>query len=79
MYPTSQAAKRVGIPIRSLRRWIALGKIKPPKLQRVGVLLKRLWSNTDIERLREYKKQRFGEGRGRRTDLQRKRSRKRKK
>ena len=78
MNTTVQVAKRVGIPLRSLMRWIAEGKIKAPRLRRVWNISVRIWSEDDIRRLQKYRKAHFREGMGRRTDLQSKRSRKRK-
>ncbi len=80
MCTTNEAARRVGVGFATLKRWIAQGKVKAPKLQRlagVGVRI-RLWTARDIARLRKYKREHLREGAGRRTDLQSKRSRKRK-
>ncbi len=79
MYSTVQAAEKSGVPLRSLMRWIAEGKVEAPELRRVGNIPVRLWSEADIRRLQRYHKAHFREGMGRRTDLQKKRSRKRKK
>ena len=81
MYPTNEAARRAGVGIATLKRWIAQGKVKAPKVQRfggVGVRI-RLWTADDIRRLKKYKREHLGEGRGQRTDLEGKRARKRKK
>ena len=79
MYSTNEAARKAGVGFATLNRWIAQGKVKAPKVQRlggIGVRI-RLWTTADIRRLEKYKREHLGEGRGRRTDLQRKRSRKR--
>ena len=78
MNTTVQVAKRVGIPLRSLMRWIAEGKIQAPRLRRVWNISVRIWSEDDIRRLQKYRKAHFREGMGQRTDLQKKQPRKRK-
>lgn len=81
MCTTNEAARRSGVGIATLKRWIAQGKVKAPKLQRlsgVGVRI-RLWSEADIRRLQKYHKAHFREGMGRRTDLEGKQSHKRRK
>ncbi len=79
MYPTNEAARRAGIGLATLNRWISQGKVKAPKVQRlggVGVRI-RLWTAGDIAMLKEHKRKHLGEGQGRRTDLKGKRTRKR--
>ncbi len=78
MYSTVQAAEQSGIPLSTLNRWIAQERFKAPTVRRVGNIPVRLWTETDIRRLQRYHKAHFREGMGRRTDLQSKRSRKRK-
>ena len=79
MQSTVKIAKQVGIPLRSLMRWIAEGKIKAPRLCRVENISVRLWSEADIRRLQRYHKAHFREGMGQRTDLKGKQSQRRKK
>lgn len=71
-YSTRQAAALAGVGFRTLNTWIALGKIKIPRATRLGPVSVRLWSKADVTRLRRYKRAHFGEGKGRRTDLERK-------
>ena len=81
MCTTNEAARRAGVGIATLKRWIAQGKVKAPKLQRlsgVGVRI-RLWTAKDISQLRKHKRDHLGEGAGRRTDLKGKQSQRRKK
>ncbi len=78
MNTTVQVAKKLGISLRSLMRWIAEGKIKAPRLRRVWNISVRIWSEDDIRRLQKYHKAHLREGMGERADLQRKRARKRK-
>ncbi len=49
---TRDAAKALGISLVTLQRYIAAKKITAPKLQQVGGVTVRLWSRSDIERVR---------------------------
>jgi len=49
---TLQVAKKLGIGKSTLSRHILAGKIPAPKETLAGGMLMRLWSETDIERLR---------------------------
>jgi hypothetical protein len=53
LYSTQQTAKKLGIDVRSLNRYIAAKKIRAPELSRVGGVKVRLWSDRDIERVRQ--------------------------
>jgi len=53
LYSTQQTAKKLGIDVRSLNRYITAKKIRPPALSRVGGVKVRLWSDGDIKRVRE--------------------------
>ncbi len=65
LYTTREAAAAVGISRVTLQRWIANGKLKAPKPQlRNGVGL-RLWTQSDVARLRAEKQRIYGKGRGR--------------
>jgi excisionase family DNA binding protein len=50
-----QAAKLLGIGNDTLHRWIHAGKIEAPKIQLVGGVKVRLWTDVDVERVKEYK------------------------
>jgi predicted DNA-binding transcriptional regulator AlpA len=50
---TEQVAKKLGIGKSSLSRYILAGKIPAPKETTAGGIRLRLWSEQDIERLRE--------------------------
>ena len=50
---TREAAKKLGIGLMTIQRYIADRKIRAPKLSRVGGVRVRLWSTTDIERVRK--------------------------
>jgi hypothetical protein len=49
-----EAAKKLGISLMTLQRYIADGNwIKAPKLQTVGGVKLRLWTDRDIERAKK--------------------------
>jgi hypothetical protein len=62
---TAEAAKRAGITWRTLQRWIAVGKLKPPKPALVGAVGYRLWSAKDVMRLCRLKEHIYRKGGGR--------------
>ena len=51
-FSTHQVAKKLGIGMATLTRHIQAGKIPAPETKRVGGMRIRLWSETDIERVR---------------------------
>ena len=61
---TAGVAKSVGISESTLERWLADSKIKAPKPLRVGQKVFRLWTDEDIERVRQHKKKTYWKGRG---------------
>jgi len=64
-YTTEQAAKAVGITRATLQAWIKARKITPPPPTLEGAMAKRLWSASDLGRLREAKKRIYWKGQGR--------------
>lgn len=64
-YSTRDAAKSVGISRATLQAWISSRKISAPKTIKVGRVSVRLWSVSDIERLREQKARIYWKGQGR--------------
>jgi predicted site-specific integrase-resolvase len=52
-YSTREAAKKLGLDIRSIQRYITKGKISAPPVQRLGGGKYRVWTDEDIERLRK--------------------------
>ncbi len=52
-YSTREAAQRLGVTHISLRRYIAAKKIPMPPVVTVGGVRVRLWSDSDIARVRE--------------------------
>jgi predicted site-specific integrase-resolvase len=52
-YSTREAAQKLGLSLISLKRYVAAGKIPMPPVTKVGGVRVRLWSDSDIERVRE--------------------------
>lgn len=50
---TRDAAKELGIHAITLHRYIAAKKVPAPEVQRVGRIKVRLWSQKDIDRVRQ--------------------------
>lgn len=51
-YSTREAAKKLGISLTSLNRYIAARKISVPEVQQFGGGQLRIWTDIDIERVR---------------------------
>lgn len=51
-YSTVQAAKKLGLSMMTIHRYMVGKKIPVPPMQRVGNVRVRLWSERDIERVR---------------------------
>jgi excisionase family DNA binding protein len=52
-FSTRQAAQRLGIGSSTLARYIAAGKIPPPKAVQIGSKSLHLWTEREIERVRK--------------------------
>ncbi len=52
-FSTAEAAKMLGLHRPHLQRAIAQGKVRPPRLIRVGGASARLWTRKDVERARK--------------------------
>lgn len=52
-YTTREAAKRLGLSLMSIQRYIAAKKIPVPPLQRLGGAQFRIWTDEDIEHVRK--------------------------
>ncbi len=53
IYSTREAARRLGISLMTLQRYIAAGKVVVPKTRRIAGALVRPWAARDIERVRK--------------------------
>ena len=57
IYSSREAAKKLGISLMTLQRYIADGNwIKAPKVKQLGQVKARLWSEGDIQRARKLRK-----------------------
>ena len=66
---TTEAAAKVRINRVTLQKWIRMGRVRAPKtVLRYGRGV-RLWSQVDIERLRQVKKRTYRRGRGRKKQI----------
>ncbi len=63
-YTTKEAAQAVGINRVTLQRWIARRKVKAPKPRLRNGVGVRLWTESDVARLRREKQKVYGAGRG---------------
>ena len=61
---TREASRKLGISLISVQRYIAAKKITAPKVQKIGGMRFRLWTDRDIKRVRI---QLSRNGRGKRT------------
>jgi DNA-binding transcriptional MerR regulator len=52
-YSSNQAAKKLGLATSTLSTYISVGKIDPPKSVTTGDITVYLWTDADIERVRE--------------------------
>lgn len=57
-YSTVQVAKKLGIGADTLHRWMK-EKLKAPKLQRVGNVRVRIWTEEDFKRAKAYSEARY--------------------
>src|SRR5215813_7398181 len=52
-FSTSQAAKQLGIGIRTLSRYVAVKKVPSPKIMNVGGNTIHIWTEAEIENVRK--------------------------
>lgn len=52
-YSSNQVAKKLGIATSTLSTYISVGKIQPPKSVTTGDITVYLWTDADIERVRQ--------------------------
>jgi len=55
VYTTVQVAKAANVPRATLQFWIASRKISAPRVQLIGGKAVRLWSEADVDRIRNLK------------------------
>lgn len=64
-FSTKQVAEDVGISRVTLQRWLLSGKLSEPERIRAGGVDVRVWTQLDLERVRQYKETHYRKGRGR--------------
>jgi predicted DNA-binding transcriptional regulator AlpA len=57
VYTTSEAAAAAGITRATLQDWIKKKKCAAPKLQQLGKIGVRIWTQSDVDRLKATKKE----------------------
>jgi excisionase family DNA binding protein len=62
---TEEAARKTGLNRVTLQEWIRMGRVKAPRLVLRNGRAVRLWSQADIDGLREVKSLTYRRGRGR--------------
>ena len=65
IYSTTEAARKCSLHPITLQRWVSERLIVAPRKQRVGGVVVRLWTDDDLEKIREYKAAHYRKGRGR--------------
>jgi DNA-binding transcriptional MerR regulator len=55
-YSTGEVAAKAGITRATLQEWIRKGKFDAPQLAKVGNVKVRLWTDSDVARLKAAKK-----------------------
>jgi DNA-binding transcriptional MerR regulator len=70
-YSTPEAAKKCGVHHITLQRWVSARKIKAPRKTHVGGVVVRLWTDSDVERVRRFKEENYRKGRGRKPKRKR--------
>jgi excisionase family DNA binding protein len=65
IYTTKEAAAEVGITRATLQAWIKDKKIRPPKPTLEGAKAKRVWTVSDVAKLRTTRERIYWKGQGR--------------
>jgi excisionase family DNA binding protein len=58
-YSTIQAAKLLEVTSDTLHRWIREKRVEAPPLQTLGGMQVRLWTESDLERVMQYKAENY--------------------
>jgi predicted site-specific integrase-resolvase len=64
-YSTVEVARMAGVDKQTLLRWLWAGKIPEPKHFENGGQKIRLWTDSDVKKVRRYKEANYRKGRGR--------------
>ena len=68
-YSTVEVAELLEISSDTLYRWIRAKRFHVPPVRAVGRVRIRLWTKEEVDAVRKYKADHFGEGQGKRSDL----------
>jgi predicted site-specific integrase-resolvase len=75
-YSISETARLLLVHRSTLHRWIDAGLVPKPIKENIAGLRLRYWNKEGFAKVKEYREKRFGEGRGERTDIKKKRMKK---
>jgi len=75
-FSISETARLLGVNRGTLRRWIKKDLIPEPIAEDTAGARLRYWSRDGFAKVKEYREKHFGEGRGERTDIKKKRTKK---
>lgn len=64
-FSTGQVAEMIGVHKLTMIRWLLAGRVKEPRRVKQGGVELRIWTDRDVERVREYKQKNYRKGRGR--------------
>jgi len=64
-FSTKEVAEKIGISRVTLQRWLLSGKLNEPDRFKMAGVDVRVWTESDVERVRRYKKAHYRKGRGR--------------
>jgi predicted site-specific integrase-resolvase len=72
-YSISETARRLLVHRSTLHRWIDAGLVPKPNEENIAGSRVRYWNKEGFAKVKEYREKHFGEGRGERTDIKKKR------
>jgi hypothetical protein len=75
-FSISETARLLEVNRGTLRRWIKKGLIPEPIAEDTAGARLRYWNRDGFAKVKEYREKHFGEGRGERTDIKKKRTKK---
>jgi len=68
-FSISETARLLGVDRGTIRRWIKKGLIPKPTAENTAGARLRYWNKDGFAKVKEYRDEHFGEGRGKRNDL----------
>ena len=64
-FSTKEVAEFVGINRVTLQRWLLSGKLSEPERVKMAGVDVRIWAESDVKRVRQFKENNYRKGRGR--------------